>query len=397
MRREKIPGKGTVDVTQFASMLDSLRNTRPLRADGARNGPMLFSGNLFAPSVESSGSRRRHMVPVNNELALDVAVTDEATSEVPGCLREYYVIRRCGVLIGFIGLVERWIATVPSWPLSFRYKDMAEVALDLSKHLRDPNGDHRCDLIIALTPNDIFLAKKIKALLPGRQPKNFASTHGADPILGGYDHFHYMSRGIISREDFCAEEETLGSKLDKGDVVVVKRGTHFRGLTELVLELEDASTDSIRQKRPLKASEDLDLRSEVIRTGESASGNWFDDVIHHAYGDVLREMGIQGVHGVLLCAGALRGDTDNGNVTVCEITEIFPFDDSIVAIGFDGLTIWEAFEAGLSHWPTHEGNIRFPVVSGFCVEWDSRKTLGQRVVGVALSSSPPTEQIKLDG
>lgn len=82
--------------------------------------------------------------------------------------------------------------------------------------------------------------------------------------------------------------------------------------------------------------------------------------------------------------------------------EILPFDDSIVALELDGPTIWQAFEAGLSLWPAHEGYVemlrnaaldiesivfrRFPVISGFEVAWDSRKPPGRRVIRVALSA-----------
>lgn len=44
-----------------------------------------------------------------------------------------------------------WIATIPSWPDTFTYRDMAETARALSKELRDPGGPHRVDMIIALT------------------------------------------------------------------------------------------------------------------------------------------------------------------------------------------------------------------------------------------------------
>ena len=49
-------------------------------------------------------------------------------------------------------LIDRdWIATIPSWPESFKYKSMIETAMELSKELRDPKGDHQVDIIIALT------------------------------------------------------------------------------------------------------------------------------------------------------------------------------------------------------------------------------------------------------
>jgi hypothetical protein len=44
-----------------------------------------------------------------------------------------------------------WIATIPSWPETFVYKPMKETALELSKELRNPAGEHKVDIIIALT------------------------------------------------------------------------------------------------------------------------------------------------------------------------------------------------------------------------------------------------------
>ena len=44
-----------------------------------------------------------------------------------------------------------------------------------------------------------------------------------------------------------------------------------------------------------------------------------------------------------------------GNITLGDIMEILPFEDSIVVLELDGETIWEAFEAGLATWPAQEG------------------------------------------
>jgi 5'-nucleotidase len=58
----------TIDVTQFAALLDSVRGSWPDRAgvteeDGkpAKDGLTLFSGDVFSPSVESSVTRGSHM------------------------------------------------------------------------------------------------------------------------------------------------------------------------------------------------------------------------------------------------------------------------------------------------------------------------------------------------
>ena len=56
------PNGDTIDVTQFAALLDDIRSNWKLRSDGARNGLSLFSGDLFSPSAESAVTRGSHMV-----------------------------------------------------------------------------------------------------------------------------------------------------------------------------------------------------------------------------------------------------------------------------------------------------------------------------------------------
>jgi hypothetical protein len=57
------PGSSeTIDVTQFAAMLDRIRNGWALGPVGKKEGLVLFSGDVFSPSVESSVTRGSHMV-----------------------------------------------------------------------------------------------------------------------------------------------------------------------------------------------------------------------------------------------------------------------------------------------------------------------------------------------
>jgi len=273
----------TIDVTQFAAQLDAIREQWSERADGKRDGLVLFSGDVFSPSIESTVSRGSHMVPVMNELAPDVSLTgnhdfdfgyphlskliqdttfpwllsniiDTTTSRVPEHVHEFQVLERSGIRIGVVGLVEKeWITTVSSWPSNFVYRDMAEVGRDLSKRLRDPEGDHKCDLIIALTharvPNDIVLAKALFALSSaGQQATDISSFHGVDILLGGHDHLYYVSKGVSFWEGYDINQEVLGAEGDNGDVLVLKSGTDFRNLSEFTLELEDTPPGSIRRK-----------------------------------------------------------------------------------------------------------------------------------------------------
>lgn len=44
-----------------------------------------------------------------------------------------------------------WIPSVPFWPSEFTYKSFEQVGKELSILLRDSEGQHKCDIIIALT------------------------------------------------------------------------------------------------------------------------------------------------------------------------------------------------------------------------------------------------------
>ncbi|KZT11516.1 Metallo-dependent phosphatase [Laetiporus sulphureus 93-53] len=446
----------TIDVTQWAAMLDDIRDGWPVRPDGKRDGLVLFSGDVFSPSVESSVTRGSHMVPVLNAIAPDVALTgnhdfdfgyphltnlindtnfpwllsniiDINTGRVPECTHEFQVLERRGVRVGVIGLVEKeWIGTVSSWPENFEYRNMAEVGIELSKRLRDPDGEHKCDIVIALThsrvPNDIALAKALHALSPAFQQKTpINNMHGVDIILGGHDHLYYISRGVTAWEGYDTTHSVLGAEADEGDVLIVKTGCDFRDLSEFALTLVDTPPSSVRRKvikeirgkrhqtkpgskknqrianllkdilasvsdalkKPVcKTDVVLDLRSELIRTRETASANWFADVLRHAYDEMPQMNG--GSDGVFICAGTLRGDSMYGPGTIAlgNILEILPFEDSVVVLELDGETIWAALEESLETWPAQEG--RFPVISGFRVSWDSRRLPGERVLGVWL-------------
>ena len=57
-------------VTQFAAMIDDIRDTWEVRPDGKKDGLVLFSGDLFSPSVESSVTRGSHMVSGNTGMVI---------------------------------------------------------------------------------------------------------------------------------------------------------------------------------------------------------------------------------------------------------------------------------------------------------------------------------------
>ncbi|KAG2011617.1 flagellar associated protein [Coprinopsis cinerea AmutBmut pab1-1] len=63
-----------IDVSKFATLLEGVTSKWSDRGDGRKDGLTVFSGDLFSPSIESSITRGKHMLPIINELNVDIAV-----------------------------------------------------------------------------------------------------------------------------------------------------------------------------------------------------------------------------------------------------------------------------------------------------------------------------------
>ena len=88
----------------------------------------------------------------------------------------------------------------------------------------------------------------MKALTPSFQDNTFSESHGVDIILGGHYHFYFVSKGVDSWDGFDNHGGPPGTEDGFEDVLVIKSGTDFRELTEVVLVLEDAPEGSLRRK-----------------------------------------------------------------------------------------------------------------------------------------------------
>lgn len=91
------------------------------------------------------------------------------------------------------------------------------------------------------------LAKRLLALSPSAQATQpIHNLHGIDIILGGHDHLYYVSKGITSWENYDTTQSVLGAEDDHGDILVIKSGSDFRDLSEVILQLERSPLGSVR-------------------------------------------------------------------------------------------------------------------------------------------------------
>ncbi|KXL48326.1 hypothetical protein M433DRAFT_156197 [Acidomyces richmondensis BFW] len=379
-----------------------------------------FSGDAFNPSLESSVTKGKHMVPILKSLGTTVAclgnhdldfgvdqfeylaslcdfpwlcsnVLDPslgADTALGHCRRSFMINASDEIKIGVIGLVEKeWLDTINSLPPNLTFIEPELVARELAEKLRADGAE----LVVALThqrqPNDIKLAEQLS---PGT----------VDFILGGHDHFyaHEVVNGthiLRSGTDFrqisyveCLRKQ--GSEVD-GNKDACGSVWDFRIVRQDVVasipedpaasEMVEQITHSLKSKleKPIGyTAAPLDARFTTVRLKESNLGNFVCDIMRFHYA----------VDCCIMAAGTIRGDQvyPPGVIRLRDIMNCFPFEDPCVVVGLRGRAIAEALENGVSKYPALEG--RFPQVSGITFAFDPARPPGGRCFDICIQGQP---------
>ncbi|KAI9286286.1 Metallo-dependent phosphatase-like protein [Umbelopsis sp. AD052] len=415
-----------------ARFTTAIRDSRQhLESKGYADPMVLFSGDVFSPSTESSITRGKHMPAVLNQFSIDVAcagnhdfdfgvpqlqkllkmtnfpwllsnVLDKNTNSPPIGLKRHLVLncKTSGLRIGVIGLVEKeWIDTIPSFPPELEYHDFVEVAKEMSSKLRDPNGEDHVDLVVALThmrvPNDIKLANECQKEI--------------DLALGGHDHFYYISKGIDIVGDTWTREKNVDEiGYDPEEDIpastklrVVKSGTDFRELSEITMDVARDENGACRidtiqvTRKPITADVAVDEETEklvddigktVSAKTEYAIGYTLEALDGRSsavrtketnLGNLTSDLMMNAYNSVIgqvdaafCCGGTFRSDKIHGPgpITLGDILDIFPYEDPVVVIKVTGQQLWDALENSVSEYPKQEG--RFPQLAGIRIEWN---------------------------
>jgi 5'-nucleotidase len=390
---------------RFVALIKNIKSAAA--AAGAAEPVVVFSGDAFNPSLMSTVTKGRHMVPCLNNMTIDVACIGNhdldfgidnlesliAETKFPWLMSNvkhvadgqnlaggetYVIVERCGRRLGFIGLVEmEWMTTLSTVEESeIEFEDFVACARRLAPMLRRAQ---QCDAVIAVThmrvPNDERLARECGDIL--------------DLIAGGHDH-HYDVKPIAPHGCY-----------------VLKSGTDFKDLTRLTLAFDDvadgkctvlvenvtreAVTKSMNEDAATKACVDefldilgsemekviglsnvpLEGRFVKVRTEETNLGNFVADMMRRATSaDV-----------AILNSGTLRSDSvlPAGNIRMKDLVAVLPMCDALVVLEVTGSQLRVALENGVSQYPRLEG--RFPQVSGVSFTFDASLPPNSRIVG----------------
>ncbi|KAI9737446.1 MAG: hypothetical protein M1834_009600 [Cirrosporium novae-zelandiae] len=365
-----------------------------------------FSGDVFNPSLESSVTKGRHMVPVLNTIGTTIACVgnhdldfgvpqfrhlrsqcnfpwlianildpDLGDNVALGNSEKTAIITSSnGIKIGVIGLAEReWLDTINSLPPNLIYKSATETAKELIPGLKEQGAE----IVIALThmrePNDCKLAENT-----GPDLINF--------ILGGHDHYynHAVVNGVhvlrsgtdfrqLSYIEAWRREGQVGWDFDVTRRDITREIPEDPPAVELVKKL----TSSLKAKLEMPigyTAVPLDGRFSTVRTRESNLGNFVCDLMRFYYS----------ADCTIMAAGTIRGDQvyPPGTLRLGDIMNCFPFEDPVVVINVKGKAVREALENAVSLLPALEG--RFPQVSNISFEFNPNANAGHRISWVKI-------------
>ncbi|KAF8666177.1 Metallo-dependent phosphatase [Rhizoctonia solani] len=293
-------------VIRFADKIEEIRGKHG--ADETQDeykSLLLFSGDLFSPSVESLLTRGGNMVHLMNELGPDACVPGNHEfdfgrerfdrliefSNFPWLLsnieqhplnekhhpdysqriqidglRKYLILERCGLKIGIIGLVsddtlkktntesKALFALDPmNHPWSSKdepdkWGPLQRLVAELRRSEKDSGKG--CDLVFALTHalvnEDIELAKQASVFAASsKRGDGLEHIPGIDIIFGGHDHHYWVSNGVPVEglQPELSEKEKSESK----DTLIVKSGTNFQDLSEVMIQVEERPNGTERK------------------------------------------------------------------------------------------------------------------------------------------------------
>lgn len=363
---------------------------------------ILFSGDLFSPSIMSSVFQGSQMVDVLNKMGLDYAVfgnhefdfgpevaaqrvsesnfawlstnlLDVTTGQPLSGGVVDTLIDWNGVQVGIIGLVEDW-ANLTSAGDNSKYLDFVTTGRAAAQNLKAQGAD----MVIALTHmemrNDRLLAQEVPEI---------------DLILGGHDHapMHEVVNNTLiwkTGSDF----RTLGTL----KVIAFENQKAFiiPQLTEVTSAMPEdpamaeivagyAATLDIELGEIIgETAVALDAQRVTLRTSESNFGNLIADAARS----------FTGADVAIANGGGIRTDAiyGPGELSRKDIIGVLPFGNVVISIELSGADLLAALENSVSSVENVSG--RFAQVSGVSFSYNPNAAAGSRVLAVMVGDAP---------
>ncbi|RDJ21760.1 bifunctional metallophosphatase/5'-nucleotidase [Bosea caraganae] len=382
------------------------------KAERARGVPVLFchAGDCYSPSLMSGFDQGAHIVAMQNKFGLDVFVPgnhefdfgkenylklvaaqtyptfaanlrDAAGNALPGH-KDSQLFELGGFKVGVIGTAYDPTPQISN-PGDLKFSSTMEALRREAKTLKSQGAD----ILVAVVHADRAMDLEI------------VRSRVVDIVLTGHDHdlaIAYDGKVVMveSNEEgnYVTAIDIAATATGEGAARQVTWTPTFR-VNDSRGATPDPDVNAIVKGYESELSKELDVeiatlaapldsRTGVIRTQETAIGNLIADALCASTGAKL----------AISNAGGIRANKQYAaghKLTRRDVLSELPFGNASIMVQITGKDVKDAIENGLA--PAPQGSGRFPVISGFKVEADVKRPVGQRVIAITVDGDPIDE------
>lgn len=317
-------------------------------------------------------------------------VYDKTTGKPVSYARPYVIIKKDGVKIGIIGVVDnKEFPTIimPSLIKDVEFKDPVPIVNDLAKELRNDGAQ----IVVVLAHMGAVTDKKTGETT-GNLVDFAKQIKGVDAIFGGHTHTIVTTKvngipvGVANNAGmgYIDLKITLNSDgtVTAGDMVYNDDYNLYNTKTPVVDQgVQEIVDKAVEDAGPLfkqvigVADIDLTRTQSANPYGDSILGNWTSEVTKDA---VNADFGFGN-------NGGLRIDIPKGDITVGTMYTLMPFDNTIVTMSMTGAQIKIVLEQAVQ-----DGGKGIQV-AGLTFKYDPSKPSMKRVFDMKKSDGTPID------
>ncbi|MGL4761654.1 MAG: 5'-nucleotidase C-terminal domain-containing protein [Sarcina sp.] len=315
-------------------------------------------------------------------------IYEKSTGKPVEWAKPYAIEEFDGIKIGFLGLAtpESAYKTKPENVESLEFKDPTEATNIWSKHLRE---EENVDLVIVLSHLGAEQAED--GTIIGEAADVAKNAKDIDGIICGHSH-EYIAGEVNGVPIVQADNKgrALGkleiNKLIDGKITITP--SYDKLSTRVDALPEDAATKEIVEKYETELNPIL---NEVIATTDT-------ELTHDRKYNGVTKLGqlvtqymseISGADIALTNSGGLRTSIAKGNITVGNMWDVMPFDNTLVTMKLKGSDLKRVMEHGVMN-----TNIGWVQYYGLQVYYDSTKETGSRISSMRLADGTKVEMDK---
>lgn len=314
-------------------------------------------------------------------------IYDKTTGKPVTWAEPYMIVEKGGIKVGLVGITTPNTAfqTKAENVATLEFKDPVATAKEWAKVAKD-NG---ADVVIALTHLGAFQDKEGK--ITG-EATDLCGLENIDAVISA--HTHTEVSGIVNETPIVQaykEGRDLGRLTIKIDASGKVTGI-VPSIDKLGKRMDTLVEDSTIKTIVDKYSKELQpILSEVIGktdkelphdryvAGTSLLGQWTTDVMRKAAGT---QIGITN-------GGGLRVPVAAGNITMGNMYEVMPFDNTLVKMELKGSDLKRVIENGIGN-----AEIGWVQVGGVKVYYDEKAEFGNKITAMFLENGTKIEMDK---